>query len=255
MLKSYLKIAFRNLWKQKFHSIVNIFGLAVGLTCVLLISLYVIDELSFDRFHEKSGNIYRIVENQYYAGQPVFPVAVTPGPLAPSLKEEYPEIINTTRLKINSSLFEVGEKKFVESGAYVDNSFFQIFSFPVIKGDPETALNKVDAIVINQTLANKYFGDEDPIGKIITINGKSTLEITAVMEDFPQNSHIRRDYLMTTDRLRNSFPGLDNAWGTNTLYTYIEVSPGTNRSELDQKIISQIKKNREGSITDIFYNL
>ena len=252
MFQNYLKIAIRNLWKQKFHSVVNIFGLAVGLTCVLLISLYVVDELSFDRFHKKSGNIYRVVENQYYAGQPVFPVAVTPGPLAPKLKEEYPEIINATRMMYNNSMFEVDEKKFVEIGAYVDNSFFQIFSFPIVTGDPETALNKVDAIVINQTLANKYFGDEDPIGKTIKVNGNSTLEITAVMEDFPQNSHIRRDYLMTTDRLRNFFPGLDNAWGNNTLYTYIEVAPGTNAADLDEKIINQIKKNREASITDIF---
>ncbi|HNP18614.1 MAG TPA: ABC transporter permease [Fulvivirga sp.] len=252
MIKNYLKIAFRTIQKQKFYALVNIFGLTVGLTSVILIVLYVNDELSYDKFHSDYDRIYRVVENQYYADQPVFPVAVTPGPLAPSLKADFPEIEYATRVNFNNDRFDYGNESFIESGAFVDKDFFNVFSFNLIKGNPESVFNQINALVIDENLAAKYFADVDPIGKLIKLNGNKEMIVTGVMQNVPENSHIKFSYLMSTDLLRTHWDGLDNAWGNNTLYTYVKVQDGIKLNELNSKIKEQIKRNREGSVTDIY---
>ena len=252
MLKNYLKIALRNLRKHKFYSIANIFGLTVGLTSVILILLYIVDEVSYDKFHQDHDRVFRVVENQYYAGQPVFPVAVTPGPLAPSLKDEYPEITHATRVQFTNNQFEYADQLFMERGIYVDTDFLHIFSFELVKGDIAQILEPLNALVISETLAAKYFSNQDPIGKTIRINGKDDMVVTGVIKDVPQNSHLQFDYLMSTKKLRTAWKEMDTAWSNNTLYTYVKVDENTNIPSLNEKIQGQIKKNREGSVTDIY---
>ncbi|ELR70142.1 putative ABC transporter permease [Fulvivirga imtechensis AK7] len=252
MLKNYFKIALRNLRKHKFYSIVNIFGLTVGLTSVIFILLYVVDELGYDKFHKDHDRVFRVVENQYYAGQPVFPVAVTPGPLAPSLKDEYPEVTHATRVQFTNNQFEYGDQHFLERGIYVDQEFLDIFSFELVNGDTKQVFEPLNALVINETLVAKYFPEQDPIGKTIRINGKDDMMVTGVFKDVPKNSHLQFDYLMSTKKLGTTWKEMSSAWSNNTLYTYIKISEDANIKILNEKIKGQIKKYKEGSVTDIY---
>ena len=147
MFKNYVKIAIRNLMQQKVFSSINIIGLAIGLTCGILLSLWIFDEISYDKFHENGDNIYRILENQSYSTQNM-QVAVTPVPLAESIKNDFPEIVYATRLYQGSApVIKVGDKEFTENiGAFADEDFFEMFSFPVIKGS-STPLSEINSIV------------------------------------------------------------------------------------------------------------
>jgi putative ABC transport system permease protein len=165
MLRNYIIIATRNFRKHKFYALVNILGLTMGLSIVFMIGLFVTDELSFDRFHEKKDQLYRVVENQYYAGQPVFPVAVTPTALGPSLPKEFPEIIRFTRISNESDRFEDDGSETMESGGImVDEPFFEMFSFPLIHGCVDLFNENINSLVLNEELADKYFPDKNPVG-------------------------------------------------------------------------------------------
>ena len=250
MLKNFFFITIRNFWKQKFYSLINIFGFSVGLTTVILILLYVTHELSFDRFHEKSARLARVVENQYYSGQPVFPVAVTPIPLGPNLVEEFPEIKRASRLRRTGALFESGSEKFPEAGIYVDPSFLKMFSFPLLSGDVETALFDKESVVINEELVAKYFKDQDPVGKTILIDTEEKV-VSGVMKDFPENSQIQGSFLLPFEGWGLSEGQLQN-WRSNTLYTFVEVDERVDFIDLSEKIRNQIKKFNEGSITELY---
>ncbi len=252
MLKNYFKIAFRNILKQKFYAFINIFGLTIGLTSVILIVLYVSDELSYDKFHKDHQKIYRVVENQYYAGQPVFPVAVTPIPLAPSLKKDFAEIDFTTRAKFYRDGFEYDNEYFRETGLYVDPDFFEVFSYHLVRGNPESVFNQVNGIIIDEDLANKYFPNSDPIGKPIRLNASGEMIVTGVIRNIPKNSHLQFSFLMSMDKLRTTRQRMDEDWATNTLYTYIKVGAETKIKSLNEKIRNQIKNNSEESTTEIY---
>jgi len=252
MLKNYLKITVRNFWKHKFYTFVNVLGLTVGLTTVFMIGLFVNDELMFDKFHEHKDELYRVVENQYYDGQPVFPVAVTPIALGPSLYEEFPEIINFTRATQENFQFEQdGRKQSERSGYMVDEGFFDMFSFPVINGSVEGFRDKINTLVLTRNLAEKYFPDTDPIGKTIILNGKSHV-VDAVVENVPKNSHLFFTYLVNYQRFLTERPERANNWNSNSLYTYVQLNKGASLEAINEKVIGQIKKNNESSATDIY---
>src|SRR5690606_35195918 len=153
MILNYIKLSFRKFTRQKFYSLLNIFGLATGMATVILIMLYVLDELSYDRFHSFDKDLYRVVENQYYSGQPVFPVAVTPGPLAEALKSEFPEVEKASRVHYGWNAFQRGETRFDTRGIFVDDDFFSMFDFPFVKGDTATALDEVNSVVLTEELS------------------------------------------------------------------------------------------------------
>src|SRR5688572_17954420 len=146
MLWNYIKISFRKFIRQKFYSLLNIFGLATGMATVILILLYVLDELSYDKFHKYQKDLYRVVENQYYSGQPVFPVAVTPGPLAEGLAAEFPEVEMATRVHFGWNAFQYKETRFDDRGIYADPQFLKMFDFPFLRGDTATALEEINSI-------------------------------------------------------------------------------------------------------------
>src|SRR5678815_638699 len=169
MFRNYFKIAYRNLWKNKGLSFINIFGLAVGIACSLLIFLFVTDELSYDRFHKDSDNIYRIVKDFVNDDGSKIPDATTPAALAPAMQREMPEVASITRIRPNwgrSYLIKYGTKKITEEKLFgVDSSFFDVFTFPFVTGNQKLAFKEVNSIVLTKSAAKKFFGNENPIGK------------------------------------------------------------------------------------------
>lgn len=252
MFKNYFITAIRNFIRQRMYSLINIGGLAIGIAVCFLILLWVNDELSFDKFHENYSNIHRVVENQYYAGGEVFPVAVTPAPLSASLVKDYPEIINATRVAGWGNTVTIGEEIFEEDGFwYVDSSFFDIFTIPFILGNPKDALKDPHSVVLTESVANKYFQDEDPLGKTIMGIGKVNLKITGVIKDLPKNSHMSFDFLAPFDFLKEW--GVDmEEWGSNSFNTYVLLADNVDYNLVSEKIKDKIKENNEGSVTELF---
>ena len=225
MIRNYIKVAFRNLWKNKGYSAINIIGLAAGLATCLLILLYVWDELSYDRFHEKADRIYRVDADIKFGGTDL-KLAVSSDPMGATLKRDYPQVEQFTRIYASegSMLVKKGDEFINEPKiVYVDSTFFDVFSFPVINGNPKTALNDPNTCVISQSGAKKYFGTEDVIGKIIETNEKVSYKITAVMKDMPSNSHFNFDILLSMDNVRYQFGN----YLSNNFTTYIVLQKGT----------------------------
>lgn len=190
MLRNYLTVAIRNLVRHKVYSFINIFGLAMGMACAIHVFLWVQDELSYDRFHKNADQIYRAIYT-YPQGKKG---ANVHGPLAKTLVNTYPEIINATRIITPPTrvALEYHEKGFYEDRIILaDPSFLEMFTFPLVNGDPKTALLNPHNIVITEAMARKYFGEESPIGKTMTGNGVFHFTVTGVMRDCPVNSHLQ----------------------------------------------------------------
>jgi len=213
--------------------------------------LWVLDELSYDRFNKNADHIYRVVEDQYYAGGEVFPVAVTPGPLAKALKDEYPEIINSCRLTFITQSLRYNESTFAENILLVDSSFLKMFTFPLREGDINTALTQPFSILLSSKAAEKFFGKDDPIGKSLIVGSETALQVTGVFNNVPENSHLRFDYIIPF-KILNQFGARTDNWGNNSYYTYVQLQSGFRSKDVDKKIIDIIKKNNEGSTTEIY---
>jgi putative ABC transport system permease protein len=200
MFQNYIKTVLRIILRNRIFSFINIMGLAIGLTCFLLIFLWVKDELGYDRFHDKADQLFRILTKDHE--DPDFVWTTTPTPLAPLLKEKFPEVISYTRYWSFGAMVRYKEKHFFEENIkLIDPYFFEMFTFPFIKGEKETALPDQDAIVLTESTAKKYFGDEDPIGKVLNIQNNIDLTVTAVIKDPPKNSHMRFSMLAHIDNV------------------------------------------------------
>lgn len=254
MLKSYFKIALRNILKQKGHSFINISGLAVGLACTLLILMWVQDELNYDTFHKNGDRISRVVENQRYGSGDAFQTPQTPAPLSAVLKNEFPEIETTTRVlfTFNKLLFNYKDQRFYESnGLYVDPEFLSMFSFSLAAGQADMALKDPNSIILTKNLAQKYFGSEDPVGKSIKVNNYN-LVVTGIFEEIPRQSHLQFDFLIPAERLRMDAPERFEPWGNNWLRTYVMLKPNSDYRQVTEKISGVIKKHNEQSKTELF---
>jgi len=237
MFKNYLKIALRNIKRHKVYSFINIIGLSVGMASCLLILLWVQDELSYDKFHEHGGEIARVITHQHSADG-IQSAALSPPPLAEHLVREFPEIVKATRLRIhNNWMLKTEDKKFMEDGiAFLEPSFFEMFSFPFVQGDPETAFSNPNSLVITQSLAEKYFGKEDPIGKTINANNNLDFLITGVIRDIPENSHISFRFAVSFSLLTDLYDWKMDRW-TDVMYqTYIQVQKGVSIEQVNGKI-------------------
>ncbi len=233
---SYIKTGIRNLKKHRFYSFINIFGLAIGIAGSLLIFLYVINELSYDKFHANYEQIYRIGVRGSVRGEPIN-MAVSCAPMAKTLPTEFPEVEIATRFRqMGDWLIGSGDRKFNEEEfLFVDSTFFEVFNFKLIKGDPTTVLNRPRTMVMTESAAKKYFGNEDPIGKSIRVENDSTFfEITGLMEDPPVNSHFHFGLLGSLI----SYPRQANNefWISNNFYTYVRLKEGTNAQEFEGKL-------------------
>ncbi|MEO7214276.1 ABC transporter permease [Mucilaginibacter sp.] len=246
MYKNYFKIAWRNLWKNKVSSVINIVGLAVGMAACIVILLFVSYEKSFDSFHGE--NIVRLNEVQKWPGLAApQKVALSMFPMAPAIKAEFPEVKDYTRIKWDDKYqFTYNEKRiFVPEVFAVDPSFFKIFNFKVIKGDALAAITKPNSIAITEETAEKLFGKEDPIGKIINHYGGDTLKftVTAVMANVPKNSQLQFDALYSLPGIHQKW--MDN-WGSNWLNTYFKMSPGADLKAFEAKMPGFLKKHLSG---------
>ncbi len=236
MLKNYLKIALRNLLKNKSYSIINITGLAIGLTVSLLIGLYVTEELSYDRFHENGDRLYRVVESYTSNGQETW-YASTFSALPAALQAEFPSIEHTTHVyPTNGLIIGPGNQKFQEENIiYADSGFFQMFSFTLANGSPEAVLTKPLTMVITESIADKFFGNENPIGKTLSFKGTRgtfDFEITGVAENPPSNSHIQFEYVLSYESLKTTRSWEYNVWYHPPMYTYIELTSNESKEDL-----------------------
>ncbi len=193
MLRNYLVTAWRNLMKNKVFSFINIFGLTVGITVCLMIFLYIMNEFSFDRFHAREKRIYRVMRT-YDPAKPGVPYLS--GPYAPALLNDFPgEIRQAVRVVLSNNLLTYNDRSFNEKKVFLaDSDFFTLFSFPLLRGNPATALKDVNSIVLTQTTAKKYFGNQDPMGKIIEMDKDRKVKVTGIAADVPINSHLDFDH-------------------------------------------------------------
>ena len=236
MVKNYLKVAFRNLLRFKTYSFINIAGLAIGIACCLLILLYIQNELSYDRFNKKADQIYRINTDLKF-GTTELALPVVPDLMGPLLKQDFPQVEEYTRIYnwAGKKLVKEGSNFNTEVGiAYVDSTFFKVFSFPAIAGKTDRVLNEPNTVVITESIAKKYFNTIDAVGKFIetTDNGRTLYKITAVIKDMPQNSHFRFDFLFPMQNL-------DYDWGnlvSSNFHTYLLLKEGVNYKDFENNL-------------------
>jgi putative ABC transport system permease protein len=238
LFQNYFKIAIRNLWKNIGFSLLNIFGLATGLAVCLLIILFVRDELSYDRYNEKADRIYRLQADIYFNGtQANF--AVSPDPLGPTLIRDYPQIVQMARFIYPGDIsVKKGNQNIQEHGnVYADSTLFQVFTLPMVEGNPNTALREPNSVVIDETTAKKYFGTVHVLGKTLTIDNTAFLKITGVIKDMPRQSHFHFKFI------RPKGPNqTQDTWLSNNSYTYVVAQPGFTKSQLQKAVDATINK-------------
>lgn len=237
MLKNYLRIAFRHLWQHRAYSVLNITGLSIGIMACFLIFLYVHFELSYDGFHSKADRIYRLVTDVSTPSETRHTPFTSP-PMAIHLKASFPQIEKTVRLSTASLLLRKGDIKFQEDHSlFADSTLFEVFDFPLVRGDPHTVLQAPYSIVLSQTAARKYFGDTDPIGQSILLTGGGfNSKITGVMKDIPENSQIRADVIIsmpTTSMFGDTT--MDLHWGDVYYTSYLLLKPHTDPKMLESR--------------------
>ncbi|MCB9036615.1 MAG: ABC transporter permease [Lewinellaceae bacterium] len=233
MWRNYLNTAIRNLWKQKYYTLINVLGLALGLACFLFILAYVKDELSYDRYHEKADRTYRVDFKGNIFGQD-FDLPEVGDPFGPTVLESYPEVVQQVRLRdLGSYLVRYENNSYREDEVvFADSTFFQVFTFPLLKGDPQMALAEPGTVVITPAVARKYFGDEDPIGKTLVLDNEHNHRVTGIMEEMPKNTHFYYNMLLSMPSLEES---RSNQWVSNNFHTYLVLKEGADPKALQSK--------------------
>ncbi len=244
MFKNYFKIAWRSMLKQKLYSFINIGGLAIGLSCFILILLYIQHELSFDRSFQNADQIYRIYQRQkdnMYMGTDYF--AVTPAGLAGALKEEYPEVAQATSVKERFALLGKDKEHYWEEGLLADPHFFEIFSFSFLQGDPEKSLKQAESIVLTQSLAKKIFGNKNPIGQSLSFQNDKPYIVTGLIEDPPTNISFQFSFVASIlSDYQYEREVRQEKWNNNAFHTFISLSENKSPKELQNKLSAVFKK-------------
>ncbi len=234
MFKNFLKVALRNLWKNKAFSAINIVGLSVGLAVCLLIVLYVKDELSYDRYNEHAENIYRIDADISFNGTQ-FTSAVSPAPLVPTLMKDYPQILQYTRLRNFGDILVKKDNQNVQNhnAVFADSTFFQVFSIPMIAGNRLTALNEPNSIVIDETTAKKYFNSTNVVGKTLYVDNSVNCKITGVIKDIPPQSHFHFSFIRP---IHDTYHDDQSDWLSNNYSSFVLVRPGVTQASLQTAV-------------------
>jgi len=248
MLKNYFTITLRNIKKHKAHTLINSAGLAIGLACCILIIIYIHFELSYDKYHENSERVYRVLAHFTVGGQ-ANPIPVTSPPVGPALKREFPEVLDAVRIypmnlvtpKVPVSF---NNNQFFEDHIfYADNSIFNIFTFPMISGNPETALSTAFSAVITEEIAEKYFREENPLGKILKFNNRAHYTVTGVVKNIPKNSHFSFDILCSIETLNRQRGEQMESWNAAMdYYAYILLNDNFNYRDLEGKFPALIER-------------
>lgn len=252
MYKNYLRIALRNLCKYKLQSLLNVFGLAIGLACFLVIFLYVRDELSYDRYHTHADDLYRLVYDEQ-SGDEFVDWAYSRSYWAEAVQESFPEVVQTARISWNTNspeiLVEQDDRRFYETRFYhADSTIFALFDMPFIAGDPATALNQPYALVLTESMARKYFGRLDVLGQTLRVNGSNTYTVTGVVEDQPLNTHLPFDFFGSFATHYAQNPEYQSQW----VYTYMRLRPGETGEALQAKFPAFIDTYFEAPIYENF---
>ncbi len=236
MISNYIKISLRNIKKYKGFSLINIAGLAIGMACCILILMWVSDELSFDSFHDNAGELYQVVTEARYTDS-VNRFRGTPAPLGPALKDELPEVLDASRyVDAGIVLVKHEDIQYYEEGiSFADPSFLEMFSFPLAQGDARSALADPSSILITEEMAEKYFGAENPLGREMMLENQIALNVTGVLRDIPQNSHLRFDFLMSYELLVNL--GGPTHWGGHSYSTYLLLEPEASMQNINTTLI------------------
>ena len=253
MLPNFLKITFRNLWKNRSYSFLNIFGLAIGIACAGLIFLWVEDEQSYDQWIPKKDRLYYVQENQTYQGK-VRTFGSTPVLFAPAITREVPGIAAACRVQQKQVLFSLGDKALYEKGAYADSSLFDLFSLPFVEGNAQEAFRELTDIVITEKVARQFFGQDKAIGKTLKLDNKSEYRVSGVIHDFPINSTLQLDWVIpfqTFYNANNQSGNLDH-WGSNSTNTYVLLSPHADVDAVNKKLYDFIHTKAEGASAKAF---
>ena len=237
MFRNYIKIAFRNIFKQRLYYLIQIFGFGLSLSCVILILSWIRYEKSFDTFHEKGNRIYRILMTINADSENSFDLAITPPPLVEAIQAEFPEVEKATRLEFCPKVvFKYETHIHYEShGIMADPAFLEMFFFPLLKGEPGSALDDIHSIVLTQSTAEKYFSNSDPINKTMTIEGIS-FKVTGLIKEIPPNSHLKFDFILPF-QVKTLFGADLNDWGNVNIYSYIQLNENTEWSNFYQKFL------------------
>jgi putative ABC transport system permease protein len=237
MIKNYLILTIRNLKLNRGYFIINLLGLTIGITAFILIVLWIKAETSYDKFHKNAGNIYRVDYLLYEEGILEQHSASGSGAIGKEIKNAFPEVAGYTRFVRTESLIKYGDKTFKEKNIlYAQSSFFDLFSFPLMEGIADSSILAINHAVITEETARKYFGDENPVGKMITVDGISDFEVAGVVRSIPENSHCKFDILLSYENLIKSSRSWDNSWVSERVYSYILLKPGTDSKALQAKL-------------------
>jgi putative ABC transport system permease protein len=252
MLKNYLLVAFRNIFRNGFYSAINISGLAIGITCSILILLWVADELSYDKFHPKADRLYQVWINAYFDGK-VNSWTSVPLPTYEALKTAD---ANIKRALVtdwgNNHLLAVSEDKRInKEGYYVSEEFLEMFEFPLAQGNPETVLDEATSIVITESTATALFGDDDPMGKTIRVDNQYDLVVSGILRDIPKNSTFQFEFLLPYKHWRVASSWLidnEDNWGNNSFQVFIELNDPKNKEAVEKSIVDMLEKHDEGEV-------
>ena len=254
MFLNHIKSIFRKIKKEKFYAFIKILGLALGIASCLLIFLFVQDELKYDTFHKKSDRIYRILAGDK---EMKTKIPIHPAIMLPSMQEQLPEIKEGVRIEMHytDELITVGNNKYAADLALVDSNFFDIFSFNMIKGDPKKALSKPGSAILTSSVAKKYFGDADPIGKKINLAHEINLSVAGIMKDIPEHSHMRPEILVSFESLKLFNPGASSSWDRSGTNIYLLLKKNVNISALQNKMKHIYDKVKPEESDDRYFKL
>jgi putative ABC transport system permease protein len=251
MLTNYFKIAFRQLKRNKGFSFLNIAGLSLGIAAAILILLWVNDEFSYNRFHKNYSRLYQVMENQAYEGK-TYTYPALPGKFAPAIKQELPEIKHATRVDWGArTLFSLGDKSIYERGFFVDPDFLRMFSFNILKGDTTGLLGDPGMIIISDKMAERFFGNDEALGKTLKFNNDKPYTVAAIIEEPSQLSTFEFSWLISFKVPEANKPWLQD-WGTNGTATYVELNEGADPDEVDKKLNNFIVNKDTGSVARPF---
>ena len=246
MLKSYFKIAWRNLFRNKGFATTNLLGLTIGITCTIFILLWVQDELAYDKFHKNFDNIHKIIANRNFNNQ-IFTDPNMVLPLAKTIESEIPQVKNATMITYpQARIFSYGDMKLKKEGYTVNEKFFKVFTWKFIEGNAATAINDPSSIVLTQSMAKAFFGNDNAINKILKIDNDREAKVTAIVEDVPGNSTLRFDYIVPFNYSDEGVKQSMANWTNSSWAVYIQTAAGTNMQELDKKI-TQLKLSHDES--------
>ncbi|MEP7141461.1 MAG: ABC transporter permease [Ferruginibacter sp.] len=247
MIKNILKVAFRNLLRNKAFSVINISGLAIGMASAILILLWMYNEISYDRFHANKDNLYEVWNRGTFSGK-LQCWDNTPKILGPTLKQEYPEVADVARIYSRWYVTKAGEQKVSTSAIITDPSFLSMFSFPLVQGKAKNALNSVYSIVITEKMSKKMFGTTDAMNKVITID-QDNFTVTGILKDLPTNSSFDFEFILPYAYLIKS-GGDDDYWGNNSLQTFVQLKPNANMALAGAKIKNVSQRHSNGEVKE-----